>query len=71
MFQTITKKINKTNYTIDIVGADKFTVTPSPPPNMKEIFEEVVWQTVISSRPSGAKIRKVPNRGIRRGGVRG
>lgn len=71
MFQTITKRINKTNYTIDIIGADKFVVSPSPPDDMKEIFEKAVWQAVISSRPSGAKIRKVPNRGKRRGGIKG
>ena len=71
MFQTITKRINKTNYTIDIVGADKFKVTPTPPDNMKEIFEKAVWQAIISGRPSGPRVRKVRNKGIRRGGIKG
>lgn len=71
MFQTITKRIGKTNYEIDIVNADKFVVTPPPPVDMKEIFEEVVWQTIISGRPSGPRTRKAPNKGRRRGGIRG
>lgn len=71
MFQTITKRIGKTNYEIDIINADKFVVTPSPPVGMKEIFEEAVWQAIVSTRPSGPRARKVPTKGRRRGGVRG
>ena len=71
MFQTITKKIGKTNYEIDIINADKFVVTPSPPDHMKEIFEEAVWQAIVSTRPSGPRNRRPPTKGRRRGGVRG
>ena len=71
MFQTITKKIGGTNYEIDIVSADKFVVSPVPPVGMEEIFEEAVWQAIVSERPSGPRNRRPPTKSRRRGGVRG